>query len=107
MSEEEREARAERTRNRAWTDSSREKLREKALSKPTIDFALKVANSPDRDRTKGNNPRANKEVWLQYDYLKSVWLKNGKCGARKLFSLTKVGKSFLSLRVIIRKFQEE
>lgn len=107
MSDQERKERAERARNREWSEESKEKLRKKALANPTIDFALKAANSPDRDRTGGNNPRANKEVWLNYDYLKSVWLENGKCGPRKLFSLTEVGRSFLSLRVIIEKFKEE
>lgn len=105
FAEEQRDIRAERCRNRVWSNESRDKLRRKALANPTIHFALKVANS--RDRTGVKNPRANPEVWEQEEYLKQVWLGNGKCGARKLFSLTKVGKGWQSLRAILKKFRED
>lgn len=105
MTKEEREKRAELCRKRVWSDESREKLRQKALANPTIHFALEVANS--RDRTGAKNPRANQEVWEQEEYLKQVWLENGKCGARKLFSLTNIGKSYQSLKSILKKFREE
>jgi hypothetical protein len=49
MSEEERKERAERARSRKWTNKSKEKLRKKALPKPTIEFALRAANSPERE----------------------------------------------------------
>lgn len=49
MSEEERKERAERARSRKWTNKSKEKLRKKALSKPTIEFALRAANSSERE----------------------------------------------------------
>ncbi len=103
FAEEQREIRAERCRNRVWSDESREKLRRNALANPTIHFALGVANS--RDRTGIKNPRANKEVWEQEEYLKKVWLENNKCGARRLFSLTKIGGSWQSLKTILNKFR--
>lgn len=107
MSEKERNERAERCRNREWSDESRQKLRENALNKPTIEHALKVANRPDRDRTGIKNSRSDKEVWSNLDLLHEIWLENGKCGARRLYTLTKIGNTWQSLKTVIKKFRED
>jgi len=107
MSGQERAERAERCRNREWTDESRRKCRDSALANPTIQYASAVANRPDRDRTGANNPRANKEVWDNLDLLYKVWVKNGKCGSKKLYSLTKIGSTWQSLKTVVKKFKEE
>jgi hypothetical protein len=107
MSDEEKQERAERCRNREWEDKSRQKLRDSALANPTIQHALAVANRPDRDRTGLRNGKANPEVWNNYELLKKVWVENGRCGVRKLFSLTGIGTSHLSLRSVVKKFKEE
>ena len=107
MCGQERAERAERCKNRKWTEDSRQKCRESALAKPTIQHALKVANRPDRDRTGVNNSRANREVWENLDLLHKVWVDNGKCGSKKLYTLTGLGLSWQSLKTVIKKFREE
>ena len=107
MSDKERAERAERCRNREWTGESRQKCRENALANPTIQHAIKVANRPDRDRTGANNPKANKEVWSNLDFLYKVWKENDKCGSKRLYSLTKVGTSWQSLKSVVKKFRED
>ena len=107
MSDKERAERAERCRNREWTDESRQKCRDRALANPTIQYATVVANRPDRDRTGANNPRGNKEVWDSLDLLHKVWAENGKCGSKKLHSLTKIGSTWQSLKTIVKKFKED
>lgn len=107
MTETERRDRAERCRNRKWTEESKQKLRNSALSNPTIEHALSVANRPDRDRNGLKNGRANPEVWDNYEILRKVWIDNGRCGSKKLFSLTGIGNSPLSLRCVIKKFKED
>jgi hypothetical protein len=107
MSDEERQERAERCRNRKWEDKSRQKLRNSALEKPTIQHALAVANRPDRDRTGLKNGKANPEVWENLEVLRKVWKNNEKCGAKRLYSLTKIGKSWQSLKTVVKKFKEE
>jgi hypothetical protein len=107
MSDEERTARAERCKNRVWSEESKQKLRDKAISNPTIQFAIQAANDPDRDRTGVNNPRADKEVWSNLDVLHRAWTENGKCGARKLHRLTKLGNTWQSLKTVVKKFKED
>lgn len=107
MSDQERWERAERCRNREWSDESRQKLRESALSNPTIHHALKVANRPDRDRTGIKNSRSDKEAWSNLETLHKVWLENGKCGAKRLYSLTKIGNTWQSLKTIVQRFRED
>jgi hypothetical protein len=107
MNDQERAERAERCRNRVWTDESRQKCREATLANPTIQHATRVANRPDRDRTGVNNPRANKEVWDNLDLLYRVWVENGKCGSRKLHTLTGLGPSWQSLKTVVKKFRED
>ena len=107
MSDKERQERAERCRNREWEDESRQKCRDSALTNPTIQHALAVANRPDRDRTGVNNPRANSEVWENLEVLREVWKNSEKCGAKRLYSLTKIGKSWQSLKTVVKKFKED
>jgi hypothetical protein len=107
MGDEERQERAERCRNREWEDKSRQKCRDAALANPTIQNALAVANRPDRDRTGINNPRSNLEVWENLEVLREVWKNNEKCGAKRLFSITKIGKSWQSLKTVVKKFKED
>lgn len=106
MSEEERKERARRCKERVWTEESREKCRKAALSNPqAIRKMLEAANS--RDRSEILNPRANKEVWENESYLKSVWLSNNKCGFKRLHTLTKIGKTPQSLKTIVEKFKRD
>ena len=107
MSDQERAERAERCRNREWSDESRQKCRDSALAKPTIQHAIQVANRPDRDRSGVNNPRANKEVWGNLELLRKVWVENGKCGSKKLYTLTGLGSSWQSLKTVVKKFKED
>ena len=107
MSDKERSARAELCKNRVWSAESRQKLKDKALSKPLIQFALQAANRPDRDRTGIKNPRANVEVWSNLGLLHEVWVSKEKCGARKLFRLTGLGNTWQSLRAVVKKFKED
>lgn len=107
MSDQERWERAERCRNREWSDESRQKLRESALSNPTIHHALQVANRPDRDRTGIKNSRSDREAWSNLETLHKVWLENGKCGAKRLYSLTKIGNTWQSLKTIVQRFRED
>jgi hypothetical protein len=107
MSLEERRERADRCKNRVWTNESREKLRARALEKPTIQHALTVANRPDRDRTGLNNPRANEEVWTNLETLREIWLNNNKCGAKRLFTQSKIGNTWQSLKTVVKRFKEE
>lgn len=105
--EQEKLKRAERCRNRVWSDESRRKLRENALNKPTIEHALKVANRPDRDRTGVKNSRSDKEVWSNVEALYKAWVENGKCGARRLHRITGIGNTWQSLKTILKKFKED
>lgn len=107
MSDQERWERAERCRNREWSDESRQKLRESALNNPTIEHALKVANRPDRDRTGIKNSRSDKDVWSNVEALYKAWVENEKCGARRLHRITRIGNTWQSLKIIVKKFQED
>lgn len=107
MSDQERWERAERCRNRKWSEESRQKLRRNALNNPTIEHALKVANRPDRDRTCGKNPRSDKEVWSNLEPLRKAWLENDKCGARRLHRLIGIGNTWQALKTVVKKFKED
>lgn len=106
MSDKERQERAQRCRERVWTEESREKCRRAALANPSsVQKMLEATNS--RDRNGILNPRANKEVWESEEYLKSVWLSNEKCGFRRLYTLTQIGKTPQSLKTIVEKFKRD
>jgi hypothetical protein len=106
MGKEERMQRAKRCKDRVWTEESKEKCRQAALRNPAaIQKMLEAANS--RNRHGILNSRANKEVWENESYLKSVWQSNGKCGFRRLYTLTNLGKTPQSLKSIVEKFKRE
>ena len=106
MGAEEREQRAKRCKERVWSKESREKCRKAALANPIgIQRWIEAANS--RDRSGILNSRANKEVWENEKTLKAIWLLNGKCGFKRLYTLTGLGKSPQSLKTIVEKFKRD
>jgi len=107
LSEKRRQQLADQCRQRGATPAHREKARLNAQLYPTIQYAQAAANRPDRDRKGLKNGRACKEVWGDIEFLRSVWNQNGKCGFKRLYTLTGIGNTPQSLKTVVQMFKDD
>jgi len=88
--------------------SQSHRLKMKEISKlETASWRKNFKLSYKNGRNGIKNPKANKEVWLNYEFLYQTWIDNGKPGFKKLHTITQIGKSPQSLKTIVKKFKDE